>query len=134
MRSEADEIYEQANAITEALADPSLDETERLTLERERENLRSQARDIASATRHPRSIETEIAMIEERLATIEGMRISKGYSEKHLARTIQDPGAYRHTINRLLDEEHEAEVRSLEERLTRLRAIAAREREGGAES
>ena len=63
-------------------------------------------------------------MIERRLGEIDGMLITKGYSEKHLSRTIQDPGAYAHSINRLLGEEYGSEVEALEIRLAELRAIA----------
>jgi hypothetical protein len=90
----------------------------------ERDRLRDEASAVAEGMRHPVSVANEIAMLEDRLATIEGLKISKGYNEKHLNHTVQDPGAYSHTINRMLDEEHEAEVLTITERLARLRSIA----------
>ena len=132
MKSEADDILRRVREITEALTDPTLDSKDRTALERTRDGLRVRARDLASTTRHPESVATEIEMIEDRLAEIERMSITKGYSEKHISRTIQDPGAYRYGINRMLEAEHADEVRALEDRLAELRTVELRpdEQEG----
>ena len=123
MTSEADRILERAKAVNAALEDPGLEPSARRSLETEQAELRVQAQRLAAAGRHPQSVEAEIAMIEERIAAIDAMQITKGYSEKHLSRTVQDPGAYRYAINRMLDDEHRTEVAELEQRLAELRQI-----------
>ena len=123
MTSEADRILQRAKTVNAALEDPELEPSVRQSLENEQTELRMQARRLAETGRHPQSVEAEISMIEERLTAIDAMQITKGYSEKRLSRTVQDPGAYRYTINRMLDEEHSAEVAELEQRLAELRRI-----------
>ena len=89
----------------------------------ERTRLRNEARDLADRRRHPESIRNEIALLQERLEEIDALKIGKGYSEKWLKQTIQDPSAYSHNLNALITEEHETEVTEITERLSRLRAI-----------
>jgi hypothetical protein len=62
-------------------------------------------------------------MLEARLEEIDALFITKGYSEKHLAKGFSDPGAYSANINRMLNSEHKAEVADIEQRLTDLRKI-----------
>ena len=69
------------------------------------------------------SIDTEIAMLEARLDEINEMLIAKGYNEKHLGRTIQDPGAYSRTINYMIATEHAEEVTAIDARLSELRSV-----------
>ena len=99
------------------------DPVRRAALIAERDELRAAAMAAADDRRHPTSVEREIDMLEARLGEIEAMAIDKGYSEKHLGRTIQDPGAYRHAINRLLEDHHRTEVEAIERRLARLRTL-----------
>ena len=61
-------------------------------------------------------------MLEQRLDDISGMLITKGYNEKHLGNTIQDPGAYSNVINRLIATEHADEVREIDAKLSALRS------------
>ena len=93
----------------------------RQRLERERDDLRSEAATYAIDGRHPRSVKLEIEAIEQRLSEIRSLLITEGYAEKRSGRNIQDPGAYSATINRILNEQHADEVRTLTEQLERLR-------------
>jgi septal ring factor EnvC (AmiA/AmiB activator) len=122
-----DELLSEIRDLSRRLEDETLDGAERDRLTARRERLREDARTLADGGRHPASVEAEIALLEHRLAEIEAARIEEGWSEKHMRRTIQDPGAYRHAINRLIDEEHRDEVATITERLVRLRAISPTE-------
>lgn len=95
----------------------------RVELERERDALRREAEAISDTLRHPDSVAAEIDMLERRRDEISQMAIGKGYSEKRLNTTIQDPGAYSLDINRRLQENHEEELAAIETRLAHLRAL-----------
>ena len=123
MTSEADDILGRSREIRSALNDPHLGANDRRALETELTELRDRARRVAAERRHPDSVAAEVDMIEARLAEIEQMSITKGYSEKHLSRTVQDPGAYRYAINDLIEQEHAEEVEYLTSRLAELRAL-----------
>ena len=123
MTSEADDILDRTREIRSALNDRQLAPNDRRALETELTELRDRARQVSAERRHPDSVEAEIDMIEARLAEIDQMSITKGYSEKHLSRTVQDPGAYRYVINDLIEREHADEVEHLTSRLAELRAL-----------
>ena len=129
MTSEADEILDRSREIRATLSDPNLGADDRRALEEELTELRNRAQRVSAKRRHPDSVAAEIDMIEARLAEIDQMTITKGYSEKHLSRTVQDPGAYRYVINDLIEQEHADEVEHLASRLAELRALV-----GSAES
>jgi septal ring factor EnvC (AmiA/AmiB activator) len=118
-----DELLAEIRDLSRRLDDTSLDRAERERIEGRRDELRKAARTLEDERRHPASVAAEIALLEDRLAQIEASRIDAAWSEKHMHRTIQDPGAYRHAINRAIDEEHRDEVAAINERLARLRAI-----------
>lgn len=119
--TDIDDILNLAQALSAELAALPADDPNRPRIEKRRSQLRTQARELALQHRHPLSIENEIAMLEQRLEDITKMLISKGYNEKHLGNTIQDPGAYSNVINRLIATEHEVEVREIDARLAELR-------------
>lgn len=123
MTSQIDDLLEEITRISAQIDDlpPGSQSAESLIAERTK--LRLRARDMADALRHPQSVRTEIEMLEERRSEIAGMGITKGFSEKRLGRTIQDPGAYSHDINRRIEAEHAAEVDEISERLTHLRSL-----------
>ncbi|MFO7699051.1 MAG: hypothetical protein R6W79_00395 [Acidimicrobiia bacterium] len=123
MTSQIDDLLEEITRISAQIDDlpPGSQRAESLIAERTK--LRLRARDMADALRHPQSVRTEIEMLEERRSEIAGMGITKGFSEKRLGRTIQDPGAYSHDINRRIEAEHAAEVDEISERLTHLRSL-----------
>ncbi|MGI9585327.1 MAG: hypothetical protein ACR2N7_07020 [Acidimicrobiia bacterium] len=123
MEDSVDTILRSVRELSASINGLPEDDPKRERLVRERESLREQAAAMADQHRHPVSVENEISMIEQRLAEIDAMTITKGYSEKHLKHTIQDPGAYSHNINKLLAEEHKAEVAELEDRLAHLRTL-----------
>lgn len=104
----------------EALAE---DDPRRVELERERADLRRQAANISDTLRHPDSVTAEIEMLERRRAEIEAMAIGKGWSEKRLHNTIQDPSAYSQGINRRLAENHTEELEEIDARLAHLKAL-----------
>jgi hypothetical protein len=121
--SEIDEILTTISALSERIEALGVDDPERTDLEGRRDGLRLRARSLADARRHPASVAAEIEMLENRLIEIDQLFISKGYSEKHLPHTVQDPGAYSHTINRLLEAEHRDEIAEIRQRLDHLRSI-----------
>lgn len=123
MTSQIDDLLEEITRISAQIDDlpPGSQRAESLIAERTK--LRLRARAMADALRHPQSVRTEIEMLEERRSEIAGMGITKGFSEKRLGRTIQDPGAYSHDINRRIEAEHAAEVDEISARLTHLRSL-----------
>lgn len=123
MTSQIDDLLEEITRISAQINDlpPGSQRAESLIAERTK--LRLRAKNMADALRHPQSVRTEIEMLEERRSEIAGMGITKGFSEKRLGRTIQDPGAYSHDINRRIEAEHAAEVDEISERLTHLRSL-----------
>lgn len=124
MASEIDELLSTISALSDRIDGLGVDDVERARLEGRRDELRSRAKFLADERRHPASIVAEIDMLERRLVEINQLFISKGYAEKHLPYTVQDPGAYSHTINRLLEEEHQDEIAEIRLRLDHLRSIA----------
>ena len=116
MATEIDELLEQIRDLSRRIDTVGTDSPEADRLIDERAALRRRAKDLSDERRHPDSVRSEIELIEERLAEIEALSIGEASSEKWFKQTIQDPGAYRYTINRLLDEEHDAEVSYLTER------------------
>lgn len=123
MTSPIDELLEEITRISARINDlpPGSQRAEPLIAERRK--LRLRARDMADALRHPESVRTEIEMLEKRRSEIAGMTITKGFSEKRLGQTIQDPGAYSHDINRRIEAEHATEVDEIGERLEHLRSL-----------
>ncbi|VAW08053.1 hypothetical protein MNBD_ACTINO01-1662 [hydrothermal vent metagenome] len=123
MPSPIDDLFAQISDLSTRIA--ALDESDptRKKLERNRVRLRDQAASIADAGRHPESVRLEIESIQNRLAQINGMKITEGYQEKRGGKIIQDPGAYSATINRLLSEHHAEEIEQLTDRLARLRSL-----------
>ena len=123
MPSDIDEIFSQIRAISETLGTIGEDDHTRVGLVEQRERLRAKARELGAATRHPRSVEAQISMLEHRLEEIRGKFVSKGYAEKHLTKGFSDPGAYSATINRKLEEEHAGEIEEIHALLIELRAF-----------
>lgn len=121
MNHTTDELLDEIRRLSAAIADAA-DGTAGDLIAR-REHLRTEAARRSEALRHPESVRTEVERIERRLAEFEQRLIGAGHSEKHLRTTIQDPGAYRHTINRTLAENDAAEIDMLTERLERLREL-----------
>lgn len=123
MTSPIDDLLEEIARISSRIDElpPGSELAEPLVAQRA--TLRVRAKAMADAMRHPESVRTEIEMLEDRLSEIEGMAIAKGFSEKRLGRTIQDPGAYSHGINKRIRAEHAAEVQEIGERLSHLRAL-----------
>lgn len=123
MTSPIDDLLEEITRISVQIDDLPRGSQRAEALVAERTALRRRARDMTDALRHPESVRAEIAMLEDRRAEIAGMGITKGFSEKRLGRTIQDPGAYSHDINRRIEVEHAAEVVEISERLAHLRSL-----------
>lgn len=121
-RSTDDLLAEIRSLSTQIDQAPTGSIEERRLLER-RDAVRAEAERMADTMRHPESVRTEIERIEERLAAFEARLIRAGSNEKHLGRTIQDPGAYRYAINQLLSEQDADEIAELRERLARLRGL-----------
>lgn len=125
MTRSTDELLEEVRSLSARLDRVPAGSPERERLLARRDAVRAEAADRSDAMRHPQSVRTEIERIEARLAAYEARLIRAGYNEKQLGRTIQDPGAYRHTINRLLADESADEIAALQARLTRLRGLQA---------
>lgn len=121
MTRSIDDIYSTIVSLSAQINSLPTGGPERARLELERDRVRSQAAHLSAEGRHPKSVELEIEAIEQRLAQIDAQLITEGYSEKRSGKNLQDPGAYSVTINRLLNEHHADEVKTLTEQLERLR-------------
>ena len=119
----SDDILARIQALSLELSGMTDSDPERENIEAQREDLRLHARSLSNRTRHPRSVETEIEMLETRLIEIEKKFVTKGYAEKRLKKGFSDPGAYSAGINALLAEEHAPEIDNITERLIELRSI-----------
>lgn len=118
-----DEILTRIQALSRQLSGMPESHPDRGNIEAEREELRLHARSLSNSARHPRSIETEIEMLESRLAVIEKEFVTKGYAEKRLTQGFSDPGAYSAGINALLAKGHAPEIEHITRRLAELRSI-----------
>jgi hypothetical protein len=125
-----DELLSQIRAISDSLGMIGEDDPSRADLIARRDRLRLEARALGTTMRHPRSVEAQISMLEDRLDEIRGMFVTKGYAEKHLTKGFADPGAYSATINRMLDEEYAAEIEEIHEQLAERRAFSPRQDNG----
>lgn len=124
MTRSIDEILDEIRRLSASIDAPATSASDRKRLEARRTELRDEAAAMAARFRHPDSVRTEIELIEHRLAELDAMLIGAGYSEKHLHRTVQDPGAYRYAINRQIEDNHSAEIAELRARLEHLRSNA----------
>jgi hypothetical protein len=122
MTRSIDDIYSGIVSLSDQIAKLPVGDPQRTRLEHERELMRSQAAAIAARGRHPTSVALEIEAIEHRLGHIAALQITEGYAERRGGKNLQDPGAYSANINRLLTEQHAAEVTQLTEQLERLRS------------
>ena len=120
MTKDIDKIFEEIRELSRELDNSGLARSTRDDLLSRRDQLRTVAIQIERSTRHPKSVEAEISMLEERLEEIRGMNVTKGYAEKHLTKGFADPGAYSAAINRLIEDEHEDEVSEIRARLIEL--------------
>lgn len=130
MPTEIDDLVQRLQDISSHLDAMEGSNPERPGLLAERARLRSRARTLGDAMRHPLSIATEIEMLEKRLDEIESTFIGKGNAEKYHKRGFADPGAYSATINRKLLENHTDEIQRIRERLVSLREHASGGDEG----
>lgn len=121
--SDIDALVGEIHSLSNRIDGLPEDDPTRRALIDERTALRGRAADMRDELRHPVSVLAEIAMLEDRLDAIDALKISEGYNEKYLNHTVQDPGAYSHAINRLLDEQHAAEIDEITHRLTHLRTL-----------
>jgi len=121
--TDIDELFSQIRAISESLDALSEGDPTRVDLIAQRDRLRAEAARLGTATRHPRSVEAQISMLENRLDEIRGKFVGKGYAEKHLTKGFSDPGAYSATINRKIEEEHADELDEIDAQLAELRAF-----------
>lgn len=123
MTQTIDELLDEIRRLSAAITAAGDRRAERDDLVDRREALRAEAARRSDTYRHPESVRTEVERIEARLGELEDELIGAGYSEKHLQATIQDPGAYRHVINRTIADNHAEEVDELRQRLDRLRSL-----------
>lgn len=127
MPSNIDDLLSRVRELSERVSRINTDDRERAALTAEREDLRTEARRLADAGRHPRSVHIEIEALNERLDEIEAKFVTKGYAERHLTKGFSDPGAYSAVINRKLYDHHVDEIERIRERITTLREIEPRE-------
>mgnify|MGYP001552459411 CR=1 FL=1 len=127
MTRTTDELLAEIRSLSSEIERTADGSPEHTRLVARRDALRAEAADRSDAMRHPESVRMEIERIEARLAAYEARLIKGGYNERHLGRTIQDPGAYRHAINRLLAEQDADDIDDLRNRLVRLRRIQTAE-------
>ncbi|MCB1245852.1 MAG: hypothetical protein KDB69_01140 [Acidimicrobiia bacterium] len=126
MTDPVDTILAEVIDLSKQLADESLTPGERTTIEERRDQLRETARLVSLEGRHPASVELQIEALERRRNVITAEFIKQGYSEKHIGKRIQDPGAYSAGINRRLEELHAAELADIDRQLELLRSYVPR--------
>lgn len=131
MNETIDDLLAEIRTVSNALDDETLTAKQRNRLEHQRDNLRRRAQELSLAGRHPQSVELQIESLERRRKEIESLFIKKGWSEKRLGRTIQDPSAYSHTINQQLAAKYGPELADIEEQLGALRGDRGDTREPG---
>ena len=119
MERSIEQIFDRVRELSSELAATN-DEKRRKTIEAERNALRSEAAALALDQRHPASVEAELEMLVDRLAEIDSLFATKGYAEKHLTKGFSDPGAYSANINRLISDNHAAEIKSITDRIVEL--------------
>lgn len=125
MSDPIDELLAEIVSISAEISRLGPESADAARLTERKQELRSQAQEIADAGRHPDSVSNQIASLEQRLAEINGLLITEGFSERRQGKTIQDPGAYSHNINKAIEADHSAEVESINAQLVRLRAIGS---------
>lgn len=123
MTRTTDELLDEIRRLTAAIDAVDAGSREHTQLVERRTGLRQEAAQRADELRHPDSVRTEIERMEQRITEMESELIGAGYSEKHLHSTIQDPGAYRYSINRAIEADQSDLLAELNERLTRLRSL-----------
>jgi hypothetical protein len=119
-----DELLAEIRALSAEIDSLDPDDPKHRKLDARREELRAAARHAADATRHPKAVATQIEALEARLVEIESLLIKQGFTERRVGKAIQDPSAYSHNINKAIAADHADEVRSINEQLARLRAVA----------
>lgn len=127
MPRDIDDLLARIKELSERLALSDAPDQDRRSMLAEREALRSDARQLTNAARHPRSVETEVEALTARLDEIESSFVRKGYAEKYLTKGFSDPGAYSATINRRLSEHHADEIERIRARIATLREFTPRD-------
>ncbi len=131
MPDSIDELLSEIRSLSSQLRGLDSESAEALRLEARKQELRELAQRTADAGRHPESVATQIESLEQRLAQIDGMLITKGFSERRQGKVIQDPGAYSHNINKAIEADHASEVESIKTQLARLKSIGATDQPDG---
>jgi hypothetical protein len=121
MADSIDELLTEIHTITQRLGNEDLTTRQRQDLIARKEALQDEARDISLTGRHPTSVANQIESLEARRAFINSQYIKPGYTEKRGGKSIQDPGAYSHNINKLLQDKYQPELDEIEEQLALLR-------------
>lgn len=124
MPSPIDQLLARIRDVAKRLESLPDDDPSRDSLLAKQKRLRTKARDLSNASRHPKSVEAQISMLEARLREIDDKYVGKGYAEKHLTKGFSDPGAYSVIINRNIEEEHAAEVEKIKANLVELRSFS----------
>jgi hypothetical protein len=125
MADNIDALLAEIHTISQQLDKEGLTARQRQNLVRRKDDLQVKARAISLAGRHPLAVANQIESLEARRSHIDDQFIKPGYSEKRGVKNIQDPGAYSHNINRMLQEKYQTELDEIERQLALLRAPLA---------
>lgn len=98
-----DEALAEVVALSSRIAAKDPEDPARLTLERQRDQLRSAIRSASDASRSDAALHNELGMLRRRLEQIDDRPIGKGWAEKGNYRWVNDPGAYSGRINEMLE-------------------------------
>jgi len=115
------DLLAEITRLARELQDPDLTAKERQRLETRKADAQERARQLSLAGRHPRSVEAQLETLAARRAEIMDEFIKPGYSEKRGGKLIQDPGAYSHNINKLLQEKAKQELDEIDAQLALLK-------------
>ena len=99
------------------------DDPKRVTLERQRQSLRTDVREAADASRSEAGLLNELGTLQRRLAQIDDRPIGKGWAEKGHYRWVNDPGAYSNRINDMLDAQDADERSIIVARIAEIEAV-----------
>ena len=122
MADSIDDLLAEVRDLTRRLESDELTTRQRQSLTHQKDKLQAKAKSIATAGRHPVSVENQIESLERRRSEINEQFIKPGYSEKRGGKNIQDPGAYSHNINKVLGEKYKTELDDIERQLSTLRS------------
>ena len=121
-----DQALAEIMSLSERIDALGPDDPNRVALERQREELRTDVREASDASRSLPGLLNELGALQRRLSQIDARPIDEGWSEKARYRGVRwfnDPGAYSNTINEMLNAEDADERLEIVERIAEIETV-----------